>query len=45
MVNSNSKANGYYHDGYSMFKSEQQIDEAAERIAQMVSHKILEDIK
>ena len=45
MVNSNSKSSGYYHDGYSLFKSEQQIDEAAEQIAQMVSNKILEDIK
>lgn len=45
MVNSNNKLDGYYHDGYSMFESENQIDEAADKIAQMVSKKILADIK
>lgn len=45
MVNSNNKLDSYYHDGYSMFDSENQIDEAADKIAQMVSDRILADIK
>ena len=45
MVNSNNKLDSYYHDGYSMFDSENQIDEAANKIAQMVSERILTDIK
>lgn len=45
MENRDNKSGSYYHDGYSMFDSEQQIDEAAKRIAQMVSDRILADMK
>ena len=45
MVNSNNKLDSFYHDGYSMFDSDDQIDEAADKIAQMVSERILTDIK
>ena len=44
MLNSNNKSDSFYHDGYSMFDSENQIDEAEDNIAQMVSEKILADI-
>jgi len=45
MVNNNKRLDSYYHDGYSIFDSEKQIEEVADKIAQMISEKILADIK
>ena len=34
----------YYNDGYSIFDSERQLNETAQKIAKVVSDRILKDI-